>query len=232
MYARLEPAAIDVWEVDARHEGWDRWRDTLDAAEQLRATELKRAELRHRFVRARVALRRVLASYTGYLPAALRFRYGGHGKPDLTLHSVCFNVAHGGSYALIAVSRAPIGVDLEAVEWDSPAPQELAAVVFHPLERAALRTLGSEEQRRTFYRTWVRKEAYVKMLGVGLHRHFAACRVMAERDGVGVASIYDPHERDGGAKRLHGLPVGDSYVASLCTPLAGARVVLRAAHPD
>jgi 4'-phosphopantetheinyl transferase len=60
-----------------------------------------------------------------------------------------------------------VGIDLERIRSDL-AVAEIAERFFSRREVAMLRALPTEEQREAFFRTWTRKEAYLKARGEGL----------------------------------------------------------------
>ena len=169
----LAPSEIHVWRI-----GLDAPQSALASAKTLSPDELQRA--RHfaferdaqRFVRRRIALRRILAGYTGVDAGELRFTCEGSGKPCLLRHAcaetVAFNVSHAGGLALIAVCKdRPVGVDVEIVRPLNEMTA-IAAHFFSQGERAALANLPAEQQTQAFFNGWTRKEALLKALGHGL----------------------------------------------------------------
>lgn len=93
--------------------------------------------------------------------------YGEHGKPYLAdLPGVHFNVSHSGTYAVCAVSSAPVGCDIERIR---PVPERVAERCFAPGEIGALNALPEGEERtELFFRFWTLKESFLKCLGRGL----------------------------------------------------------------
>jgi phosphopantetheinyl transferase len=86
--------------------------------------------------------------------------------------------------AAVAVAILPVGVDVERVDRDGDLPWN----VLHPAEAAALRDLPEPERADLFARLWSCKEAYLKALGVGLHRE---SRSFAVRTDDGRAAKID-----------------------------------------
>ena len=172
----MRPLAADrdvhVWRArtDLAWANQESDRAILSADELARAQHFVRAADAQRFIATRAILRRLLGSYLGIKPCALRFEYGRYGKPSLTgavEGALCFSVAHSADAALVAVARGRrIGVDLELIR--NPAPLDVARQFFAPDELRALLSLPSAEQTTAFYRCWTRKEAYLKAKGVGL----------------------------------------------------------------
>ena len=90
------------------------------------------------------------------------FERGRRGKPILADHSP-FNITHAGDYAVLALSKQTVGVDLERfrpLDW-----HRIAERFFHPEERAFL--AQSPEPEKDFFRIWTLKESYLKAEGTG-----------------------------------------------------------------
>ena len=143
----------------------------LDRGEQERAQRFRRPEDRERYRLGRSALRQVLGAWLDRDPAALRFRYGPHGKPaldgplDAAPH---FNLAHSGDLILLAFHPSrPVGVDVElrrpGLDWRPIARRVLPAAVL-----ARLETLPPEQGGAAFLDLWCRLEARLKASGEGL----------------------------------------------------------------
>jgi 4'-phosphopantetheinyl transferase len=144
----------------------------LSPEEQRKASCYRLPGVRDRYICARGQLRMLLGWYLGIGAAKIQFRYNQYGKPYLSgdcagrLH---FNVAHSRGLALYALrSDGEVGVDIEYMNEDV-AFSGIAHQFFSPEEYATLCALPAELRLRAFYDGWVRKEAYVKAVGRGLH---------------------------------------------------------------
>ena len=143
----------------------------LDRAEQERAARFRRPEDRARFLVGRAALRQVLGTWLDCDPAALRFRYGPHGKPVLDRSEQAtphFNLAHSGDLILMAFHPSRrVGVDVErlrpGLDWRPIARRILPAAAFSRLE-----SLPPEQGNAAFLEAWCRIEARLKASGEGL----------------------------------------------------------------
>lgn len=162
---------IHVWYADL-----DSLQDKLPQ-EILSPEELTRAKLyrfrrdaRH-FIARRCLLRCLLAAYLEISPDGIVFQATRQGKPFLAnpgRDGLTFSISHSSASALFAISRgSEVGVDLEK-ERDNLDPMELATQFFAPSERLALELLPSQERKAAFFRTWTRKEAWLKAVGCGL----------------------------------------------------------------
>jgi 4'-phosphopantetheinyl transferase len=91
-------------------------------------------------------------------------------KPCLPSHpSVFFNVTHAGDYAVIAIAKEPVGVDIEYVNKDFDY-NEILSGIFNKSEINEV--FNSKDKQRAFYKLWTRKEAIVKATGKGIDDHF------------------------------------------------------------
>lgn len=98
-------------------------------------------------------------------PVAPRFGYGKHGKPFLPdwpqLH---FNMSHCSRAVMCVVDDAPVGCDVE--EIPSQVDDGVLSYCFSPEERELI--MSASGPAVEFTRWWTRKEALLKMRGVGL----------------------------------------------------------------
>lgn len=117
---------------------------------------------------AQRSLREVLSIYLEEPAERIEIVCDEHGKPRLARGGLEFNLSHSGGLALIAVSQTrPVGVDIEQLR---PGRDFLALAerAFAPDAAAQVREAAPEERPPVFYRHWVRHEARLKCLGVGL----------------------------------------------------------------
>ena len=108
--------------------------------------------------------------------------FGPHGKPFLRDHPrIHFNLSHCARAVLCVVGDAPVGCDVETVEF--PLDRDLVRHCCSPEEEAAI--LSSERPDVAFCTLWTRKEAYLKWTGEGLTDHlpelFASPKAAAAR---------------------------------------------------
>jgi len=163
---------VDVWrasldrsasEVSALHE-------ILDAPERARAARFVNERDRRRYVVGRGSLRMLLGEYTRDDPARVALTTLPGGKPVLVSEDewrpLHFNVSHCGELALFAFADREVGIDVERLAPTSDMEQ-VAAHFFSVDEVVAFGQLAGLERTRFFFRTWVRKEAYVKATGDG-----------------------------------------------------------------
>ena len=112
-----------------------------------------------------------------------RYEHNLRGKPHLS-GNMPFNISHAGDYAVLALSRHAVGVDLEQVrplDW-----RKIASRFFHPLELAYLEQAKMPETE--FFRIWTLKESYLKAEGTGFSISPASFAVLP--DGNRSASFF------------------------------------------
>ncbi|WP_345551288.1 4'-phosphopantetheinyl transferase family protein [Microbulbifer aestuariivivens] len=152
----------------------------LSADERLRAEDFVCTRSRHRYVRGRGYLRRILARQLHLAPESLRLLTHGNGRPYLAGSTLSFNVSHSGDLAICALSQSlSVAVDLELHQqglWpdfnsrEQPAfdGDALLRMVFSKAERQLLLAASDRERRRLFFEFWTAKEALMKLTGRGL----------------------------------------------------------------
>ncbi len=178
------PHEVDVWvvelDVDARLQA--ALEGLLSAEEHERADRFQFAQHRRRFIVRRGSLRLILAGYVGMAPAALRFTEGPQGKPVLASgppdEVLAFNTSHSDELGLVAVSRHDLGVDVERVAPVDGDPL-VARTHLHRDEQAEMDQTSQALRAYSFFRCWVRKEAYIKARGKGLTMGLDAFSVSA-----------------------------------------------------
>ncbi len=161
---------VHVWRADLDAVP-DELVDLLSPEERARATRIVREPARARWASSRGVLRALLGRYLERPPGALRFQTGPHGKPALPEGELLsFNVSHSAGLALYVLARgAPVGVDVELLAPRTPRDEvALAERVLGPDAAQRLRALPPSARHREFLRQWVRHEAALKCLGIGL----------------------------------------------------------------
>ncbi len=121
---------------------------------------------------------------------AVAYTYGEYGKPEIMYsgkgqrRQIDFNLSHSGSYAVLAVSDKPVGIDVEYIKKNRLA---VAERFFCEKEyQDILKAEGAERDGR-FLEYWTMKEAYVKRIGKGLHFPLNHFLINRERKGFSSA---------------------------------------------
>jgi 4'-phosphopantetheinyl transferase len=141
----------------------------LSGEETQRAARFFNDADRVRYVLAHAMLRTLLARRLAATPAEVAFAATPKGKPRLAdpAAQVTFNLSYGDGMAALAFASRPVGVDVETVRKDF-AFSEIGRRFFRPDELRYLESGVGPDVRNRFFRLWTRKEAVLKMLGVGL----------------------------------------------------------------
>ena len=217
---------VDIWRVRLDGPSPDAAWTALSAAERERARRIRSPAWRHDFVLSHYATRVILARYTGADPAALEFERGAHGKPRAAGQAE-FSLSHTDGLALVAVSTAAVGVDVELTGQTSLAdgliPRcltagEQAAIKKAAIKEATVEQATGNDTTTAFLRYWTAKESYLKGLGIGLNEPLRNVEIRWNGDGRA-------HVARGGATdqcwTLHALAVGPDHVAAVAVNAPG-----------
>jgi 4'-phosphopantetheinyl transferase len=189
----------------------------LSDDERARQRSFVSPELRRRFGAARAGLRTLLGRHLDHDPRSLAFATTEFGKPRLAGDGqVHFNLSHCEERAVLAISDAELGIDLER---DRPLEHvDLAKRYFHRNEVAAITASRDEaEQRRAFFLVWTLKEAVVKALGTGLSTPLDSFEVAIGASPPSLAAVPEGAPR---AWWLHAV-MADGYCCALAVPGVG-----------
>jgi 4'-phosphopantetheinyl transferase len=221
---------IHVWQIRIDDARWDNRLSVLSPDEEERAHRYRTTALQQTYRRCRSALRLILETYCGLPAQQIEFCYGAFGKPFLSNLPWHFNLSHSGKLCLIAISRQPIGVDVELTD-PMRYSDALLDLVCHQSEKAYVARLSPRNRLSCFYQLWTHKEAYSKAIGIGLglqlaHVYFdRACLepVLCVRDGSSVA--HSPYH-------VHRISPAVGYAASVCVGIVDPRISLFAASDE
>jgi 4'-phosphopantetheinyl transferase len=212
--------AVDIWVLrltrDAQAERDAR--ELLTADEQRSVDRFRVEDDRAARLRTRALLRTVLATAQGCAPRVVELTETADGKPALVGGvGPRFSVSHSRTLAVVATCAArDVGIDVELrreLDW-----REVATRFFAPAELAAVEQAPAPLD--AFFATWVRKEAYLKGLGLGFQ---------SVSDGFEVpltdGTVRDPARTT--TWYLHGLDLDADHAAALAVEGGPATVVVR-----
>lgn len=199
------PTPIVVWRIDLDLDAPSP-DGVLSPEERTRAAGIVDAKGARRWRTARAALRAILARELGTAPADVVLDASPEGKPRLAGSSLRFSLSHSDGLALCAIGHGrEVGVDVERLR-PRPDPILLARRFLDDAVAGELEDLDEPARTRAFLNAWVRHEARLKCLGVGL---------------AGAASV----RTDGLAVR--DLDVGPRHVAALACEAPLGQIELR-----
>jgi 4'-phosphopantetheinyl transferase len=148
---------VDVWLVSLEPDAAPEQPNVLSPDEILRAARFRFESDRSRWIRARTALRKILADYKSIPPAELQFAIGPHGKPAIARdRNIEFSLSHAGIRAMVAVThKVPVGIDIERIRENV----NIAALL------RRLGVTGLPEDKAGLFHAWNRREAMTKAIG-------------------------------------------------------------------
>lgn len=163
--------------------------DILSATERGRANRYHFEKDRNRFIICRTLLKFLLAQHIGLKIDEISIEIDSNKKPYLFSHpSIFFNVSHSGHYAVIAIAKSPIGIDIEYINKEFKY-QEIVTTVFNKLEIVEI--TNNKDKHQTFYKFWTRKEAIVKAIGKGVDDDIINVSVTDGKHSVSLAIVKD-----------------------------------------
>ncbi|QKV79967.1 4'-phosphopantetheinyl transferase superfamily protein [Amycolatopsis sp. Hca4] len=170
--ARPRPGEVDFWLLPIHPR--PAWRRLLDDTELARADRLAATPAGDVFTASRALQRLWAAAVLGVPPAEVVIDRScehcgdpAHGRPRLA-GAPAFSVSHTARFLLLAVAGGGrIGVDLEE-PGAAADPAGLAGVVLSPAEHRAFVAAPPAEHPARLLTAWTRKEAAMKLAGLGL----------------------------------------------------------------
>ena len=181
----------------------------------LNAEELDRSERFHKeidrnqFVIYRSILKIILSAYTQLEAKKICFDYQLNKKPYLASHPwLNFNISHSGDYAVIAISRIKVGIDIEYMAEDQDYTN-LLIDIFSPKE--ILNIKNAVDQKKAFYTSWTRKEAFVKALGKGIDDDFIQVPCLDGNHTIDVSLL-----KNNKSWQIYSFNLAEDYSSAVC----------------
>ena len=109
--------------------------------------------------------RRLWAELAGRTVEDFRLEMDKNGRPAASEPPLYLSLSHSGGFAAAAASFCPVGIDLQAIR---PISDRVLARCYSDEERAWLSEDREADRTERAIRLWTMKEAYGKMLGVGI----------------------------------------------------------------
>lgn len=149
----------------------------LSDTERARLNAFTQDKHRHAYLVSHALKRHVLAQILGIDAKQIQFNTTKTGKPmvqstqsGLSCH---FNLSHALDKVVVAVSRQPLGIDVESTTRNLE-DLAIAKRFFAAQEYAHIAACPPEEQKLMFFKYWTLKEAYLKAEGWGLSKRLDA----------------------------------------------------------
>ncbi len=144
----------------------------LSEVEKNRADKFKCNVARESYIISHYMLRKKIADSLGIPSYEVYFKYEAMRKPSIPEFDIDFNLSHSKNYFCFGIAKkkcSQIGVDIEKIEYLRDM-NDIVNNYFHPEEKKYIkeRTLTNTEKLIRFYEIWTRKEAFLKMIGIGI----------------------------------------------------------------
>jgi len=160
---------IYIIDMDQYHDNLSLFWEYLSINEQEQAKRYYDKVLADHYIISHGILRSILSYYIDQSPSSLELINNTYGKPFLKNSNIEFNMSHSRNMVCYVIAfNNKIGVDIEFYNTtiDMIGMLEL---VFTKKEVELIRSLDIDEQYKTFYKFWTKKEALVKAVGKGLY---------------------------------------------------------------
>jgi 4'-phosphopantetheinyl transferase len=135
----------------------------LDVVEQSRYNRLISPQKQLEFLTGRTLLKTVLADYAGVLPQSVSLTITASGKPYwsplVNADMPFFNLSHADGRFVVALSRYPVGIDIELVR---PMKLEYMRPFLSIGEYKSLLNVPESMRSVLFFRLFTAKEAFLK----------------------------------------------------------------------
>lgn len=107
----------------------------------------------------------------------LNINYGKYGKPFVDNSNACpifYSKSHSGDWIVLAISTIELGIDIEIMTSESN--EDLVPMVYNERDHI---NFGTTED---FFTVWSLKEAYSKLIGMGLNFDLSVCHIRSKKD--------------------------------------------------
>ncbi len=133
------------------------------------------------YITTRIILKLLLQYYTNKKQHTIHLYKNSYGKPYVKDSNLYFNISHTVDMSLIAFSKTnEIGIDLESTQCNSTII-DISTKYFTKREKLWIKNLPKNKKTEGFLYCWVRKEAYIKALGLGLSFPIDSFNVIPEK---------------------------------------------------
>lgn len=218
----LSEGALHLWLMDlsTAHTRYESNLTHLNEPERARAQRFIPDAPRHQFAQARACLRTILGHYLGVKPVDVDIQKEHRGKPCLAssyTQGLRFNLSHSHMAATLVIGMSGnLGVD---IEYHDPrrSIDALSRHAFAQNERDAV--AHAQHPTEAFFRTWTRKEAYLKAMGQGLSIDLKSFEVDAQTQTPARLRRAEHPYATPKAWWIHGVELSQTYSLALAYDL-------------
>ncbi len=173
--------------------------DILDDQDWADISRQRNRELRRRAIATRVLLRKSLSElFNGKVqPTQWRFVRTSYGKLVIAdgLPRVHFTISHTRGASVIAISKSRlVGIDIEAL--DSEVDNEALETGLSRREQIIVGRLDPCDRSKASLKLWTLKEAYTKLIGIGLSAHLPSYEFLSDPARPGQYCGTEEHARE------------------------------------
>lgn len=162
--------AVRLWSIGSIDDAiWSSMTAVLGDSDYALVERMRRPVDRRRRLVTRALLRLAVADWAEVDPTDVVIAAEAGGRPVVTVPTgaaLHVSVSHTDDCSLVAVGANPVGVDVEP--RIRHLERDVAARICSPAERVVVSGLDDVDARLTLVRTWVRKEAVLKLDGRAL----------------------------------------------------------------
>lgn len=153
---------------------YEDYRHHMSGDRRQRLDTLRFADDRKRSLCGYMLAVKALGKLSGISENDIVIKYDENSKPYSENTNLHFSISHSGDYAVCVVSATPIGIDIEKIRQLNMQSvrrfansDETLYIFGHQPEKIDFESHDLEVLER-FFEVWTKKEAYGKLLGVGL----------------------------------------------------------------
>jgi 4'-phosphopantetheinyl transferase len=185
--------------------------DLLNEEEKIRANKYRIEQKRKTYIFTK-ALLKTLLPYYAQKDSSKFICKNTYGKPYIKKSDLYFNISHTQDMSIIAFSKQhEIGIDVESMHYDSNI-MDISTKYFTKREKHWIDNLPKNKQKEGFLYCWVRKEAYIKALGLGLSLPLDSFHVLCENQHLMSNKCFHIHHQ----WYLHPLDISTQHLGAIC----------------
>ena len=209
---QLENNNVHIWKIDLNkmQHLCNEYMKILNYDEKIRANKYRVENKKNLFILTRASLRLLLNYYlnTPYDIDLIKKQYG---KLYINENKFYFNLSYTDDISIISFSRnSEIGIDLEKIKEDKNII-DISSKFFTKREINWIYQTSQENKMQRFLYCWVRKEAYIKALGLGLNLGLDTFHVIPKDYQNKLNNYFEINDW-----YLYPVDISNQYLASIC----------------
>lgn len=158
---------VEIFVANIHSCNWEKFKNIISKERLEKTNSFKFKEDRLRSILSELLLKYSLLKYG---IEDMEIGYGKYGKPYLlNIKDFHYNITHSGDYVGIAISRCPIGLDIEIIDKKIDINNIMPEVFSEEEIEFISNERDQDKSRELFFELWTLKESYVKYTGEGLN---------------------------------------------------------------